>query len=388
MEKGRKFFRTSIVATLLILLTSALSAWAQIKVGVIVSATGPTAFVGIPQKNTISLLPTKAGDIGIEYIIYDDASDPTQSVQLTKKLISEQKIDVLIGPSGSPNGVAVTQFMAEAQTPMLAPIGNSMLILPMDDKKRWVFKTHPNDDIISEGLIDAMVKRGVKTVGFIGYNDPYGESWYKTFAPMAQKAGIQIVANERYSRQDTSVTAQALKLVAAKPGAILIAGVAAGATLPHSQLVDFGYKGVIYHTHGSASGAFIQIGGKKVEGALIVGPLLLVADEISDRVPAKKVALEYIASYERQFGARPPIFGAGTYDAGLLLVRAIPEAAKKAKPGTQEFRTALRDTLETSKELVTSQGTVTMTAQDHSGFDHSGRVLMTVKDGKFALVRD
>ncbi|MCX7172398.1 MAG: ABC transporter substrate-binding protein [Proteobacteria bacterium] len=369
-------------------LAASMPVQAQVKIGVIASATGPTAFVGIPQKNTIALLPKKAGDLSIEYISYDDASDPTQSVQLTKKLLSENKIDALIGPSGSPNAMGVQQFLTEAQTPMLAPVGTTAIVQPMDDKKRWTFRTHPSDDVISEGLIAAMTKRGVKTIGFIGRNDPYGENWYKTFAPMAQKAGIQIVANERYNRQDTSVTAQALKLIAAKPDGIMVAGVAADAALPHTQLVDSGYKGIIYHTHGAASSDFIKIGGKKVEGALVVGPLLLVLDEIADSVPMKKVASEYVSAYEKQFGSKPPIFGAGTYDAGLLLTHVIPEAAKKGKPGTPEFRAALRDALENTKDLVASQGVINMTAQDHSGFDHRGRVLMTVKDGKFALLKE
>lgn len=369
-------------------LAASMQVQAQIKIGVIASSTGPAAFVGIPQKNAVALLPKKIGDFSVEYLVFDDASDPTQSVQLTKKLLSESKIDALIGPSGSPNAMGVLGFMAEGQTPMLAPVGTAAVVVPMDDKKRWVFKTHPNDDVISEGLVAAMSKRGVKTIGFIGRNDPYGENWHKTFAPMAQKAGIQIVANERYNRQDTSVTAQVLKLMAAKPDAIMVAGVAADAALPHLQLVDSGFKGNIYHTHGSASNDFIKLGGKKMEGALVVGPLLVVPDEIPDSFATKKVTLEFVTSYEKQFGSRPPIFGAGTYDAGLLLSRAVPEAAKKGKPGTQEFRSALRDALEASKDMITSQGVVNMSAQDHSGYDHRGRVLMTVKDGKFALVKD
>ncbi len=369
-------------------LAASLSAQAQVKIGVVVSATGTSAFVGIPQKNAVALLPRKIGATAIEYIVFDDASDPTQSVTLAKKLLSEEKIDALIGPSGSPNAMGVLQFMAEARTPMLAPVGTSAVVLPMDDKKRWVFKTHPNDDVISQLLVAAMVKRGVKTIGFIGRNDPYGQNWHKTFAAMAQKAGMQIVANERYNRQDTSVTGQVLKLVAAKPDAVLVAGVAADAALPHIQLVDAGYKATIYHTHGSASGAFIQIGGKQVEGALVVGPLLLIPEQISDSVPTKKLALELVTGYERMYGAKPPIFAAGVYDAGLLLQHAVPEAIKKGKPGTQEFRTALRDAVEGTKNLAMSQGVGTMSAQDHSGFDHRGQILLTIKDGKWLLVKD
>jgi len=369
-------------------LAASLSAQAQVKIGVVVSATGTAAFVGIPQKNAVALLPMKIGNTTIEYITYDDASDPTQSVTLAKKLLTEYKIDALIGPSGSPNAMGMLQVMAEAQTPMLAPVGTAAVVLPMDEKKRWVYKTHPNDDVISDGLVAAMTKRGVRTIGFIGRSDPYGQNWAKTFEPMAQKAGMQIVANERYNRQDTSVTGQVLKLIAAKPDAVLVAGVAADAAMPHMQLVDSGYKGQIYHTHGSASGAFIQIGGKQVEGALVVGPLLLVPEQIPDSVPTKKVALEFVTGYERLYNAKPPIFAAGVYDAGLLFQHAIPEAVKKGKPGTQEFRTALRDALEGIKNLNVSQGVVNMSAQDHSGFDHRGRVLLTIKDGKWVLVKD
>ena len=369
-------------------LAASLSAQAQVKIGVVVSATGTAAFVGIPQKNAVALLPMKIGNTPIEYITYDDASDPTQSVTLAKKLLTEYKIDALIGPSGSPNAMGMLQVMAEARTPMLAPVGTAAVVLPMDDKKRWVYKTHPNDDVISDGLVAAMMKRGVKTIGFIGRSDPYGQNWAKTFEPMAQKAGMQIVANERYNRQDTSVTGQVLKLIAAKPDAVLVAGVAADAAMPHMQLVDSGYKGQIYHTHGSASGAFIQIGGKQVEGALVVGPLLLVPEQIPDSVPTKKVALEFVTGYERLYNAKPPIFAAGVYDAGLLFQHAIPEAVKKGKPGTQEFRTALRDALEGIKNLNVSQGVVNMSAQDHSGFDYRGRILLTIKDGKWLLVKD
>ncbi len=375
------------IASALLLATS-LPALAQVKVGVMVSATGTTAFVGIPQKNTVAMLPKKVGGLDVEYIVYDDASDPTQSVQLTKKFLTEHKIDALLGPSGSPNAMGVLQFMAEGQTPMLAPVGTTAIVEPMDDKKRWVFRTHPSDSVIAQGIVEAMVKRGVKTVGFIGRADPYGENWHRTFVPMAEKAGMKIVADERYNQKDTSVTGQVVKLMAPKPDAILVAGVAADAAMPQSQLVEAGYKGTVYHTHGSATPAFIKIAGAKANGALIVGPLLIVPEQVPDSFPSKKITLDYVTSYEKQFGARPPIFGAGTYDAGMMLAHAIPEAAKKAKPGTAEFRAALREALEATKELVVSQGVISITPQDHSGFDARGRVLVTVKDGKFELVKD
>src|SRR6185436_6931890 len=173
---------------------------AQLKIGVIASSTGATAPIGIPQKNSAALLPKKIGDLTVEYLVFDDASDATQTVILVKKLLAEHKIDALIGPSGSPNSVSVVPFVAEAGTPMLAPVGATAVVLPMDDKKRWVFKTTQNDGLISEALVGHMVKAGVKTVGIIGFNDPYGDNWYAVFSAQAQQAGIKVVANEKFLR--------------------------------------------------------------------------------------------------------------------------------------------------------------------------------------------
>jgi branched-chain amino acid transport system substrate-binding protein len=255
----------------------------------------------------------------------------------------------------------------------------------MDDKKRWVFKTTQNDDLIAEAIIANMKKAGVRTVGFIGYNDPYGESWLREFSAQAQKAGIALTATERYLRTDQSVTGQCLKLLAARPDAILVAGTGGPAVLPHATLVDQGYKGRIYQTHGAATPDFIRLGGKKVEGALMAASLMLVIDEIDTRNASRKVAQDYIAAYEKQNGVKASTFGANVYDAGLLLQKAVPEAARKGKPGTPEFRAALRDALENVRELVGTQGVYTMSASDHSGFDQRGRVMMILRDGAWHL---
>lgn len=371
-------------ATLLLSLLS-FTTIAQVRIGVVYSATGPTAVVGIPQKNTIALLPRKIGNLTVEYIHYDDASDATQTVQQVKKLLSEQNIDALIGPTGSPSAMGILPFIAEAGVPMLAPVGTPAVVLPMDDKKRWVYKTTQNDSLIADALIAHMKKNGVRTIGFIGYNDPYGESWLKEITAQCKKTGLQLVATERYQRTDQSVAGQSVKLIAAKPDAILVAGTGGPAVLPHATLIDQGYKGKIYQTHGAATPDFIRLGGKKVEGALMAAGAMLVLDEISDRNPSKKVAQEYIAAYEKLYGNKPATFGANVYDAGLLLQKAVPEAAKKGKPGTPEFRTALRDALENIKELVGTQGVYSMTPEDHSGFDQRGRVMMVLKDGAWKL---
>ncbi len=361
---------------------------AQVKIGVIASSTGPISVVGIQQKNTAALLPWKIGDLDVDYIYMDDNSDPTQSTKNVQKMLIEDKIDALIGPSGSPNAVGVVQFLAETGTPMLAPVGTTSVVLPMDDKKRWVFKTTQTDGLICSALIAHMVKNGVKTVGFIGFNDPYGENWYQVFTEQAQKAGIKLVANERYTRSDASVTGQVAKLMAAKPDAVLVAAAGGPTVLPQVTLVDAGYKGRVYQTHGAAAPDFLRLGGPKVEGTVLAASLMLVLPEIPDSVPSKAVATEYIGAYEKMYGSKPATFGANVYDAGLLLSRAVPEAAKRGKPGTPEFRAALRDALEGTHELVGTQGVYNMTPADHSGFDERGRVLITVKDGNWRLLKD
>ncbi|PLX71269.1 MAG: branched-chain amino acid ABC transporter substrate-binding protein [Azoarcus sp.] len=369
------------------LATFAGSALAQVKVGVISSATGPTALVGIPQKNSVPLLPTKVGDLTVEYIALDDASDSTASVKAVKKLLSEDKVDAIIGPSGSPNAMGAIQFVAEAGVPMLAPVGTAAVVLPMNEQKKWVFKTTQNDDIIAKALTEHMVKAGVRTLGLIGTADPYGENWEKVMGGLAEANGIKIIASEKFQRSDSSVTGQALKILGAKPDAVLITAPGGPSVLPQTTLFDMGYKGQMYQTHGAALPDFLKLGGKKVEGTILAASLMLVLPEIADSNPSKKVAADYIAAYEKMHGNKPATFGANVYDAGLLLKQAIPLAALKGKPGTPEFRSALRDALEQTRELVGTQGVYNMSPADHSGFDDRGRVMITVKEGNWTLLK-
>jgi len=376
-----------LVSSLLLSACLTATAHAQMRVGVISSATGPGALVGIPQKNTVPLLPTQIGNLTVEYIPVDDASDPTASVTAVKRFLSEQKVDAIIGPTGSPNAMAILNFIAEAETPLLAPVGTIAIVLPMDEKKKWVFKTTQNDGLIAEALIEHMVKTGVKTLGFIGTGDPYGETWFKVMSALAAQHGLSITASERFQRPDTSVTGQALRILGAKPDAVLVAAPGGPAVLPQTTLFDLGYKGQMYQTHGAALNDFLKLGGRKVEGTILAAGLMLVLDEMPDSNPSKQVAAEYINAYRQLHGSVPATFGANMYDAGLLLKSAVPAAASKAKPGTREFRLALRDALEQTREVVGAQGVYNMTPEDHSGFDERGRELITVRNGTWTLVK-
>jgi branched-chain amino acid transport system substrate-binding protein len=271
---------------------------------------------------------------------------------------------------------------------MMATVGTSAVVEPLDAKKRWVFKTTQNDDLIAAALIAHMRKTGVRSVGMIGFNDPYGENWFKVFGGLADKAGIKITGIERYGRTDQSVTGQALKLTAAHPDAVLIAAVGGPAVLPQATLFDQGYKGQIYQTHAVATEDFIRLGKNKVEGTILAAGPMLVIDEIPASNPTRKIAQAYIDAYRKRFGSVPATFGANTWDAGLLLERAIPSALKVAKPGTEAFRTALRDALEQEHEVVGCQGVFNMSPTNHNGMDERARVLVTVKDGKFRLLAE
>lgn len=379
---------TRIVALALAaaLSVSVSTACAQVRIGLMVSATGPTSAIGIPQRDTGAILPRKIGGMSVEYISLEDGGDTTRAVQNVKKLIEEDHIDALIGPSTTPNAFAILPVIAEAKLPMLATVGTSAVVEPLDAKKRWVFKTTQNDDLIAAALLKHMAAHRVHTVGFIGFSDPYGDNWLKVFSALGEKAGVRVVAAERYGRSDSSVTGQALKLIAARPDAILIAAVGGPAVLPEATLRDAGYKGTIYQTHAVATDDFIKLGKDKVEGTVLAAGPMLVIDEIPDSNPTKKVALGYIAAYEKRFGTKPSTFGANTWDAGLLLERAIPIALQSGKPGTEAFRSALRDALESEKDVVGCQGVFNMSPTNHNGMDERARVLATIRGGKFRLL--
>ena len=366
----------------------ATAAQADVNVGVIVSATGPAASLGIPEKNTLAMLPTTIGGEKINYIVLDDASDTTTAVKNIRKLISEDKVDVVIGSTISPNSLAMIDVAAEAQTPMISMAASARIVEPMDDKRRWVFKTPQNDAQMSTAIVEHMINSGVKTVGFIGFADAYGEGWYEQFKSVAEARKLQIVVNERFNRNDTSVTGQALKVISARPDAVLIAGSGTPAALPQKTLKERGYAGKLYQTHGVANNDFLRVCGKDCEGTFLPAGPVLVAAQLPDSNPVKKAAMDYITKYEAAHGkGSVSTFGAHAWDAGQLMAAAVPVALKKAKPGTVEFRTAMRDALEGIKELPGAHGIFNMSPTDHLGFDQRSRVMVEIKDGTWKLVK-
>jgi branched-chain amino acid transport system substrate-binding protein len=375
--------RSRINVGIIALAAISLPALADINVGISVSATGPAASLGIPEKNTVALLPTTIAGEKINYIVLDDATNPTEANKNARKFSSENHADIYFGSSAVPTALAIAEVAAETKTPQL-----SLAPLELTDaKKTWVFSMPQHNALMAHALAEHMKANGIKTLGFIGYADGYGEGWLREMTKAAEAVGIRMAPVERYNRTDTSVTGQVVKLASANPDAILIAGSGTPAALPQTALAERGYKGKIYQTHGAANKEFIRVGGKAVEGAVLpVGPIV-VASQLPDSNPSKKVGMEYTKQYEEKYGAGSvSSFGAHMFDAYRVFAAAVPAALKKGKPGTAEFRQALRDAIESEKETVGAHGVFSMSPTDHYGHDDRARVLVRIEKGDWKLI--
>ncbi len=381
------FLRRAAIASALLACSAA--AEAQLKVGIDLSTTGPAASIGIPSKNAVALWPKEIAGQKVEYVVLDDGSTPNGAVLNVKKLTTEDKVDVIVGPNTTANAMAMLDTLAETQTPMIALAASASIVLPMDARRYWAFKMPQNDSLMATAVTKFMADRGVKTLGFIGFADAYGDSWLTELNRLLDIRGITLVDVERYNRTDTSVTGQVLKLIAANPDAILIAGAGTPAVTPQIALVQQHYKGQIYQTHGIATFEFLKVGGKDVEGTFFPTGPGVVATQLPDTVASKKVAVAFAKKYEAAYGPSSVTqFAADAWGAYLELADAVPKALKVAKPGTGEFRRALRDALETTRNLEIPQGVVNMSAQDHVGLDQRSRVMAKIENGQWKFVSE
>ena len=357
-------------------------AWADINIGVSLALTGPGSGLGIPMQNQFKLWPKEIAGERVNLIILDDATDPGKGAANARRFVTEDKVDMIIGSCITTVAAAMTPVATEARTVQLAasPVGAP----PGQDT--WLFRLPQSNDVMAHAVVGHMKKQGIKTVGFLGYTDAYGELWLKALTAEADKNGIKVVAAERFNRPDTSVTPQALKLVSASPDAMLIVASGSGAAMPHKAIVERGYKGKIYQTHAAATSDLMRIGGKDVEGAFVVSGPAMVGAQLAEGHPSKRAAMDFLASYEKAYGpGSANQFAGHSYDARIVLEKIIPVAMKKAKPGTPEFRAALRDAMETMGRTVFSHGVMNWTATDHWGYTNETGVMLKVVDGKFVV---
>jgi branched-chain amino acid transport system substrate-binding protein len=364
------------------LMVAAGNVWADLTIGVDLPLTGPAAALGIPVKQGIALWPTTIAGEKLNLIVLDDGTDVTQGVKNARRFVSEDHVDVIIGSVATPVGVAISDVAAEAHTVQL-------VLSPVDlpaGRGDWTFRLAHSTALMSTALIESMKKNGVKTLGFIGYTDAYGESWLKDMTRLAAAAGINLVDTERFARADTSVAGQALKLTLAKPDAILVVASGSGAAMPEIALVERGYKGLIYQTHAAATHELMRVGGKDVEGALVVSGPAVVAEQLPASNPSKAMAMKFVEQYEKAYGPDSRNQFAGhIFDTLLVLQASVPEALKKGRPGTPEFRAALKDAIEHSGSIAASQGVLTYTPADHYGFAPDTGVILKVVNGEFQL---
>ncbi len=358
------------------------AAWADVNIGVSLSLTGPGSGLGIPMQNQFKLFPASIGGEKVNLIILDDASDPGKGTSNARRFVTEDKVDMIIGSCLTTVAAAMTPVAAEAKTVQLA--GSPVGVPPGQDG--WLFRLPQSNEVMSYAMVEHMKKQNIKTVGFLGYTDAYGEQWLKAFTPEAAKAGITVVATERFARTDTSVTAQALKVTAANPDAVLIVASGSGAAMPHKAIVERGYKGKIYQTHAAATKDLMRVGGKDVEGSFVVSGPAVVGNLLPDSHPSKKASLDYMAKYDKAYGAGTHNqFGGHAYDAQIVLEKIIPVALKKAKPGTPEFRAALKDAMEGMGRTIFAHGVMNWTAADHWGYTNETGVMLKVVNGDWAL---
>jgi branched-chain amino acid transport system substrate-binding protein len=375
-----KNFKT-LVATAVTALAAG-AAQADITIGVSLPLTGPASGLGIPMKNQIALWPTTIGGEKLKVIILDDATDPTNGVKNARRFVTDDKVDLIFGSSATPVGIAMADVAMESQTPQLL---GTPAPLPAG-KDAWSFRLPQSNTVMSYALVQHMKKQGVKTVGFLGYTDAYGESWLKEFTPVAEKAGIKVIAAERFARADTGVTAQVLKLTASNPDAMLIVASGSGAAMPHKAVVERGFKGKIYQTHAAATRDLMRVGGKDIDGAYVVSGPVIAPEQLPESHPSKKLAIDFVQKYEAAYGAGSRNQFAGhSYDAAIVLEKAIPMALKKAKPGTKEFRTALRDAIETMGRTNFAHGIMNWTKEDHWGYTNDTGLVVKVVNGDWKV---
>ena len=373
--------KTSLITTAIATLLST-AALADINIGVSLALTGPGSGLGIPMQNQFKLFPKTIGGEKVNLIVLDDATDPGKGAANARRFVTEDKVDLIIGSCITTVAAAMTDIASEAGTVQLAgsPVG-----VPAG-KDKWLFRLPQSNTVMGHAVVEHMKKQGVKTLGFLGYTDAYGEQWLKEIGPQLDKAGIKIVVAERFARTDTSVTPQALKINAANPDAVLVVASGSGAAMPQMGLAERGYKGKIYQTHAAATQDLMRVGGKTVEGTFVVSGPAVIAEQLPESHPSKKVSIAFVQQYEKAMGPNSRNQFAGhAYDAQVALEKALPLALKKAKPGTPEFRAAVRDSLETMGRTIFAHGVMNWTPADHWGYTMETGVMLKVVDGQFKV---
>jgi branched-chain amino acid transport system substrate-binding protein len=376
-----------LLASLILCLLIAGPARADITIGALLSLTGPAAGLGIPERNTIELLPKQIAGQTVKWIVLDDASDTTSAVRAATKMIDEDHVDAILGPSNTPNSIAILDVAANGGTPFLSLSGSNAAIDPPTGARRWAFKMFPSEKLSNDQMLDHMKATGVSTLAMIGFANALGDSIMGSMKTEAASHGVTITGEARYNPTDTSVTAQVLRLTAGHPGAVFVVGSSTPGTTPIIELRNRGYGGQIYTIMGIAGPDALRVGGKSMDGVMLSGVPVLTAEQLPDTSRVKPAAMKFITAYEGKYGkGSRNLFGATMWDAFFLVEAGAQVALEKAKPGTAEFRTALRDAMEHVTSMPGAQGVFSLTPTDHSGAEPSSQVLIEIRDLGYRVV--
>src|SRR3954471_20506366 len=352
----------------------------EITIGISITTTGPAAALGIPERNALDFVAKEIAGVPLKVIVLDDGGDPTNATTNARRFVTESKADIIMGSSTTPPSIAVSNVANEAGIPHLglAPFP----ITP--ERAKWSVDMPQPVPIMGKVLYQHMKAHNIKTVGFIGYSDSYGDLWVNDFKAQGVSMGMTLADEERFARTDTSVTGQVLKLLAVNPDAVLVGASGTAAALPQAALRERGYKGRIYQPHGPSSMDFIRIAGPAGEGVIMSSGPVMSPETQPDSALTKKPGLALNAAYEAKYGANSRSQFAGhSYDAFEVLKRVIPVALKAGKPGTPEFREGIRAALLTERDIATSQGVYNFTEKDRYGLDDRSRIILTVNNGKY-----
>lgn len=359
---------------------------ADLKVGFITSLSGPISALGIPYNKGAQAAMAYRSEVAghkIQLIVLDDASDPATAARNARKLVNEDKVDVLIGTSGVPGALAIAAVARETKTPLISP---TPVTVPADDGG-FTVTTSQSFPLMVSTAVEKMKQNGVKTVAYIGFSDALGDLAYDALIKFAEPAGIKVVSNERYARGDSSVTGQILKIVALRPDAVFAGNSGTPGALPYLALADRGYKGQLYGTHGLVNAEFVRVGGAAVNGLMVPSGPVMVAEQLPDTNPTKKIALDFRKTYEKVHGTAPAdAFSAYAFDALLLFDDAAARALKAGEPGTPAFRVALRDAIGATQEFAGTHGVFTYKPGDPNGLDKRGAVMIKLDRGQWKLM--
>lgn len=371
----------------LLILAWRVPARADITLGALLSLTGPGAGLGIPERNTVALLPKVIAGQAVQWVVIDDRSDTTAAVQAVRKMVDEAHVDAILGPSTTPNSLAILDAAAASGTPFISLSGSSAPIVPPEGARRWAFKMLPSEAVATGQMAAHMAAAGVRTLAQVGFANALGDGYIDAMRAEADRRGIRTVAEARYNPADTSLVPQVLRLMQAQPGAVFVAASATPATTPVIELRARGFTGPIYTVQGIAGPDALRVGGKALNGVLFSAVPVLVAEQLAEGDPAKRPATAFVSAFEAQYGTGSrSLFGATMWDAFFLVDAAVPAALAAGAPGTPSFRTALRDAMERVHGLPGAQGVFSLSPQDHSGADPASQVMVSVQDGAYRLV--